>query len=289
MAHLIMYIMSGVISLIYTYFATNKYSVELVLLCSAICVQLFYSIIGYKTIVNDYKILLKHKFIYLKMLIATFILWWLTMYITNFVSPTFFELAFTLTGTLIATYLEYKTAKTRLNLYTLISLIILYGIICHFLYDNFNIYKTCWIFLCLILLGISSVTYSHTSVQMSKKLKLSTFSILATRFWLTIIVLFIYHITNEKIYINHLLTTEFYAHILFLSIIMFIIPLYCYQKALIKLGANKTIILMGTSPILVFIGEYFDNLGSVTNNTLLFTAIAMFIIILVYHFGEKSK
>lgn len=286
MINFLAYMLSSVTAMIYTYFATNNYSVELVLLCAAIFVQIFFSLASWGNIFSSYIVLLENKYIYFKMLVSTFVLWWLTMYITNIVSPTFFEIAFTIITNIIATYLDYKERHKLHSMYLIIALLILLFMSLRFLYDNYSIYQATLITLETIVMGVSSVVYSHTSVEMGRKLKLNTTAILATRFWLTIISLAVYVLVNDKGYHQYTATSSFYFHIILLSILMFIIPLYCYQKALMKLGANKTLIFLGISPVLVFIGEYLNNLGSHTDIYLLYIAIGLFIVTSVYQGKE---
>jgi drug/metabolite transporter (DMT)-like permease len=287
--YLIGYILCGVFSLILTYFASNEYSVPLVLFMSIAFAATFYSVITIKQTRHIYAVLFNNKLIYLKLLCLTSIVWWFTFFLNKTVSPTFLELIFGYTPSFIAVFIEWKNTKHNHYRNILFAFIMVGVLIASFLFNKYPFFQSCLIIIYVFIFGLSFVWFSHVSSTIHKELNLSVSAVLAVRFWLLLIILLIYVLINHPNYVKALSSEDFYGRILYISVFLCIIPIFLYQKAMEKLGANKSLILLSASPIIVYIGEMLYKTGSATDVRLLIAAITMFIITIFYKLMDNKN
>ncbi|MCX8514917.1 MAG: hypothetical protein ORN24_05055 [Burkholderiales bacterium] len=289
MLYLIGYILCGVLSLISTYFASNEYSLSIVMFTTVAITATFYSILTIMQTKYIYATLLKHKTIYFSLLFLTALIWWLTFVINKVVSPTFLELIFGYTAPIIAVFIEWRKRKQILHRNVFLALLVVGGLICNFLLQHYSFLYSCIIILYVITFGTAFFLFSHISSTMNKKFNLSVLAILAVRYWLLLIVLMVYIFANHPDYVRPLTSFVFYGKMIYIAVFLFIIPVYLYQKAIEKLGANKSLIMLSFSPILMFIGEMVYKTYSPTDLRLLIAAIAMFIITVCYKLAESKN
>lgn len=101
--------------------------------------------------------------------------------------------------------------------------------------------------------GTSSFVYFKQSQALIKKVPLSSTQILAVRFYLSIIVIFIF--MPKQDFVKYLtLYNSFY--LILLAFLSLIIPLYFQQKALERISSEQNAIIMSLTPVVTaFIEE----------------------------------
>ncbi|ADD75699.1 DMT family transporter [Pantoea ananatis] len=142
-----------------------------------------------------------------------------------------------------------------------LSIISLQGDNKNYSYSNYEIVAG-------IFLAISCAFFSILSNILSKKLsdrKCIPESIMAHRFYLTIIVTFsyIYDVNTE-----HLSDSGLFPGVLFLAILGVILPLWCLQYAIKHLAPAKVMIFMSISPVFTYVFQLLDPRLSPTYSSL---------------------
>ncbi|MEX6115513.1 hypothetical protein AB6G07_19290, partial [Providencia stuartii] len=110
----------------------------------------------------------------------------------------------------------------------------------------------------IILASIAGSTggiYVFLSAKFRKIAGATTLNILTTRFIILLIVTS--SLAHEQLFI--IVTTDLYSllKLVFLSIIFVVIPIFCLQHAILKLGAERVSILTPLVPVVALTAEYF--------------------------------
>ncbi|EOX2920238.1 EamA family transporter [Providencia stuartii] len=142
----------------------------------------------------------------------------------------------------------------------------------------------------IILASIAGSTggiYVFLSAKFRKIAGATTLNILTTRFIILLIVTS--SLAHEQLFI--IVTTDLYSllKLVFLSIIFVVIPIFCLQHAILKLGAERVSILTPLVPVVALTAEYFLSPWNNFWVPILIGLVSLSLIISYILMNEKSQ
>ncbi|TDR80713.1 hypothetical protein [Paludibacterium purpuratum] len=256
MIHIAIYILLTVFSSIMVFQTAGHLSYELlVLLCTSFAI-VFFHIANKKNIISVYrKLLTSHRRLYFLLMASILVIWMGYFAGAHYITPNFFAFLFMGLGALFSSIATYRTKKSAINI-AIIALIALSIFLFYcYIFSAFPIKAALGIFAFSILLGYCNYLYAHTSQSLAIESGIDASQILAVRFWLMFAVSLAI-VVYEKQYIDLISTPNTIFYTFLLAIATFIAPIYFYQKSILKIGADRTLLLCGLIPFSIFIAEY---------------------------------
>lgn len=281
MIYLLLYVILTSLSCVIIKLFAMAYSGDSLLLLSVFYAIIFFHILNFREIVVVYKILMQKKILYFTLMLSIAIIWGLTFAGSIFISPTFLSFVIMLIGVVFAMVFEYKKSTTKLNLFSLLLVVGLFILFMIHLYGSYNGSSFGLMLIMFILIGGADYVYASSCYAILKDKKLSVTQVLAARFWLLLIVSCGYMAYDVKSMlviknINFMLIGSSFM----VALVSFIIPIFLYQKAIHKVGVNLSMTISGVIPLMTFLFEkYIINDSVYTNSSLLYFAIALFLIV----------
>ena len=191
----------------------------------------------------------QHKSLWLSIMAIILVMWYSTMTGPGMIGASLYRfLYFAWLGMLGFWFLAFKkpTINRQSLLCGLFVVVLLAGLLGDYFWRHaWSMHELIGIALPLVG-GTASFVYFKQSEALTKRTQLTATQVLAIRFYLTIVVLLLLVPTHHSI---ALLTP---MHLLILAVVAvfsLIIPLYCMQKALEKIGSERNAILISLAPI----------------------------------------
>ena len=225
--------------------------------------MLYFHIISIKQVIDLYKQLLRNKTLFIQINLIVAIMWLSTFYGISLEGATFFNIIY-----FVGRSLFIKLTKGNLlsSLIILLFLLIVYKV---------HIHNGIIGFMIALLGGLAGYLYGIISAKMNSSLNLTASQILASRFWLLIIILFL--LIPDKDFIQY---TNLHNVILviFIAFITMIVQLWLSQKAILNIGINKHGYITTLVPFSTFLAQ-----GVILNSwnviMLLFSLIVPFVLL----------
>jgi len=285
MVFMLSYVLNTALSFIFVKIVGNLVPDFLMVFISVTFAIVFFNAINYKSMLGIYSNFFKKNFkLFFFLNLYAFVVWVLSFFIPIFYSPSVFLMTmFAVLAILgnISVYLNNKANKFLIyvNILIIANLIYLFVLYAHELTSFLH-------FILFAIGGIAAGIFGHfyikTSHQIGTDIKLKSTQVLAVRFWMLwicslILVLFYREIGFADV--------TYLPKILFISVITLLLPIYFLQRAIEKIGANKTGIYTGLVPITIVIMEIivFHQLPE-----FIFPAIFHGIIIFSVEFAKKK-
>ena len=233
---------------------------------------IFFHMVNYKSIFKMYAIILANKWLYILTcsLIMTF--WIGSFLVPVYYTPTIQVLSFLSLQSFFGSFFLFKKVPNKYNLFRfLLITIALIGfyIIC---FNNYSLKLFILLLIWTVLNGTTGYIYVVSSWKLSKA-GLSASEILATRFWLLLIVTGVTTLYTQS---YHQITLISLRDTFFLSVISMIIPVYCSQKAINILAPELYGVFAGISPFIT----YLMSIGKI-NSSLQFGYISIVVAIAI--------
>lgn len=235
----------GFVYLDHIYENSSKLIVLFIMLCGAI---FWFNVINIKRLPHIYKTLFQNKLLYIVMSIFLAIDWFCSIYGVAFADP-FVYLSVLFISLALSGYINQLKDRVQISSKQLISLILLVLSITVIIVFYHGRVQMLYGILLAILCGITFYGYSLTSIKLLEKGNMSSSEILATRFW---IVMLIVCVLMPKAEMTHLSINNILSYLL-VGIFTMIIPIYNYQQSLKKIGAIKTSIILCFTPVVTYL------------------------------------
>lgn len=285
MLYLLLYAIITVISYLLIHSSTNQFPQELLITVCTIYTIIFYNIINYKTITAIYGKLLNHKKSYFMLMFSLLIIWASTFIGIHFISPTFFMFVMMGIGAVYGAIFNYIDSKKRIDLiiFVFIALGILFFIAC--IIQHYALKEALLLTLFILIVGGFDYLYAKTSYAISVQLTLSASEILAVRFWLMLIIpmgiIISKNLFEGQHYLEYLRVSNFYWTTSLMTVFSFIIPIYCYQKSILVIGANDTLLYCAGLPCMMYVTEMMLKIKSGTTPTMGYLTLFLLIPIIM--------
>ncbi|WP_116963454.1 hypothetical protein [Fastidiosibacter lacustris] len=229
----------------------NEIPVGLMITLSSLYALVFFHLVSYKTLVSLYKKLWQHKNLYLQVIFIFLLMWLMSFIIPVYYSPALLMFFATAFPSVIGSYMLWRKKKDKSDL---LFTLLLFLIITAFYVTLTNVYswnEFAFLLIGTLIVGVTMYLYSHLSYQMNL-LSFSASEILASRYILLFLIPFIWSATHGEL---TLIDDKVLWLTLALSLISLIIPIYCSQISIAKVGPNIHSIAMGFTPLMAFIFE----------------------------------
>ncbi len=274
-----LYIILTAISVTYIHTLGKHIPDDLIMLFGSFYALILFNLVNIKNIGVTYKKVFSVKKLFINLLFTFLVTWVLTIIIPIYFTPALLVFFFMAWPACIGSYFQYKATHTKINLtrFILIGLSILIFYIClGFIYSTL---QYMYLIIALTTVGVAGYCYNRVSFKMNKH-NFSAVEILSLRFWLLFLIPLVSSIMNKHIY---LINGSILLDTLALSFISMIIPVYCSQISVQRIGPNVHSMLIGITPFAAFLIEIIF-LPKTNNNVLdgLFSAILASIIIFSY-------
>ncbi len=201
---------------------------SLLIFLSTLYAIIFFHAVNYRSIRHTYSKLLDCKKLYLLTCITILIVWVGSFLIPVYYTPTIQVLSFICLSGVFGSFFMYCKDKTTVNLlrFTLITLVMLFFYaIC---YSRYTLHSFIYLLFWTFITGASGYIYAVKSWQLNNA-GLSSSQILATRFWLLLLVSAIAMFYQHS---YHEINWHSISNTLAVSITSLIIPVYCSQKSI---------------------------------------------------------
>jgi hypothetical protein len=291
MINFIAYIVCVIGNLLWLHKLGENYPTSLLLSLSTLYAIIFFNLLNIRTLPKIYQTMLQQKSLFGLFMFCTMIIWIYTFIGCIFMSPSFIVWIIMTTPVVFSSIDNYCKSKQKVFIVQFIAFLALVIILIVNLGFSYSGYKLLGLIFFIISLGFFTYLYNYSAHQIAIKNKFSATETLTVRFWLVFLVSMAFMLYKHE-YIaleTNLLKTS--GELLILSLGSFIIPLYFYQKALMKLGVNTTIALGGIIPAITFITEclFLKNLN-INSNFLGFISILSFaVVIFNFYLLKKYK
>ncbi len=218
------------------------------LIITASIATIFFNIINIGKLKATYLACLQEKKLCLAIMFTILVMWSVSMIGPGLIGASFFLFIYFsclgMLGFLSLSIIDWK--KNHSRIYFFFSLLILVAVS---LWDFFNSSsgKSAMIGVALSLIGgTSSFVYFKQSQLLIKRVSMSATQILAIRFYLTILIMFV--ILPKGSFATYFNVTNI-LQLVVLAIASIIAPLYFMQKALEKISTERHSIILSLSPI----------------------------------------
>lgn len=242
----------------------------------------WFNIINLPSLFKIYKTCLDNLLLFILMSGLLMIDWFCSMYGVHYADP-FIYLSSLFIAVALVGYLQLFFSKRKNKFMPVLSIFILVAA----LFLMIILYRgrsTLLLGIGLAMIcGFSFYGYAITSVKLLQAGSLSSSEVLATRFWLVLIVVAI-------IMPKHNLLYTIQQNILKLgitSLITMIIPIFYYQQALKKIGAVRTSIAISCTPIVAYAVFAIYNKVFIINNFII--SVVIVVAMLVEHLKIFTK
>ena len=247
----LLYIVLTAISVTYIHDLGQHIPDDLLLLLGSFYAVVFFNVVNIKAIGATYKKILYTKLLFATLLVTFLIAWVFTIIIPTYFTPGILVFFFMAWPACIGSYFQYKHTKLKMNLvrFILIGLLILIFYACLSMVYKSSQYL--FLVVSLTVTGFAGFWYSRVSYQMNQH-NFSAVEILSIRFWLLFIIPLIITIWDKHIF---LINGQILLYTFALSFVSMIIPVYCSQISIQKIGPNVHSMLIGMTPFTAFLVE----------------------------------
>ncbi len=272
----ILYIVLTAISVVYINKLGQFIPDDLLMLLGSFYAIIFFHAINIKNIPNTYKKALAIKPLLFLLLFTFLIAWVFTIIIPIYYTPALLVFFFMAWPACLGSYFQYQHTKSKMDLIRSILIALLIGGFYICLGFIYKMPQYLYLLISLTVVGFAGFWYLRLSFKMNQ-LNFNATEILSIRFWLLFLIPLIITIYNGHI---HLITSHILIDTFILSFISMIIPVYCSQISIQKIGPNIHSMLVGLTPFVAFLFESVLVSRGISNTLNGWFSSALFIIIL---------
>lgn len=247
------YILLNGLSVLVIHRVGNHIPIDIMIMLSSLYALIFFHLLNIGGLKILYKKLYDSKKLYLTMLFIFLVMWLVCFIIPIHYTPAILMFYATAWPALFGSYEKYKKNNNQISKYTAICIATTMIVFYIFLSHVYHEMKYIILIFGTLLAGISMFLYSKFSFKMNNA-GFSPSQILASRFVLLFLFPFAYSLYSGHIFkINY----EIAIQALVVSIASLILPIYCSQISIKRVGPINHSIAMGITPFVAFIFEYF--------------------------------
>ncbi|MFL9989432.1 hypothetical protein [Paraburkholderia sediminicola] len=255
MKYLFIYVAVTIGSLLFVRDASATIRPEFLLLLSCLLATLGFHALNFGKMIDVYRELLGQARWYLALMVCNVFIWVAAFWGDAYLSPFFVTFAIFGGGSACTAFAELRKS---FSVVALVERAPLFVVMAAFLVFNATAgggFVTVTLKLAaIVVLSAASFLYAATSVKFSKR-GLTSSQILAARFWLLIALLLPVVVLG-----GHGASLSAISHawpaIVVTSVATFLIPTFCYQNAVIRLGARATLSICCLIPGLTLIAQH---------------------------------
>lgn len=246
-----LYVLIASFSYIFMEYTVTTWSPVLSLIFSIFLATLYFHITNIHHIKATYTQAIKDKWNWLWVNLTVMVMWGAAFHSVFYIGPFGYLFLFYSTAAVFGFFFQVKNEKTIRfpRIISMIIIIFLIVIYIGFIEKHTNHYYLLGNFLA-ILSGTMSYAYSKTSFSFSKNTSLSATQILAIRFY-ALLIFSILLCWIEPFSVN--LSLHILWHMALLAALSFILPLYFFQKAVLKVGPEAQSIFIAFSPAVTYL------------------------------------
>lgn len=244
---------------------------------------IYFNIINIKKLRPIYSIVIKKKSLYLWLSVSVVFMWLGSFLTPIYFLPSIFLFTFmsiiSISGVFAAYSINPKIIYLAKFIFLLLNLILFYIVSAHY-YHGLNLTI---LIAATLATGLSGYAYIKLSSMFGSYF--NTSQVLAVRFWL------LWLVTLICVTINHeftFLSAKVLLEALIVAMVTLIIPIYCSQKSINKIGPDQTSIWIGFTPCLTFIFEKIF-INNNLNYTSYFGVNLALILLLFYFLGKRTS
>lgn len=214
----------------------------------SICAIVVFNLLNYKRLIKTYLICWQHWYLFLIMSIALAIDWY-TMVTSAQKSDPFVAMSALFIALSLVGFVKEFITKQRYSYLISCGLLIVAILVLLVAYQVPIGKSTSSGLIYGAIAGIAFYVYVYSSARLAIKANLQTIEILATRFW----ILLIFSLSLVKFDALLALQSNNLVRLVLVSFGALIIPIYCNQKSIEKLGANATAIFISLVPPVTYV------------------------------------
>lgn len=261
----------------------SKIPVMLTIFLATLAAIIFFHLVNAKNIINTYRKITSLKKIYFITSLSVLVMWTGSFITPVYYSPTLQVFTIMAIASFYGSFFLLLKSNNIINFvrFSFVAGILAVFYILYFL--NHSLTHSLGMFIITAMTG----TFGYVYLVYSSKLSQTGFSaseILAVRFWLLLLVsLFFVLKDHQYVYIN----LKTISDTLLVGVTSLIVPIYCAQKSIEKIGPELHGILIGLSPFATFM---FEKLAMKNEyNTYGYLSIALFSAIALPYFAKMIK
>jgi hypothetical protein len=213
----------------------------IVLLISSTLASIYFHLINYKNSFTLYKKFFNRKLSFIALNFIVALMWFATYYSIYFSSAAIFVFEFFMVGGFLS-----MVSHQRLIISQKIMILFFSGLI----FAPLFIYKTQYVGVCLgIIAGGCGFLYNIWSDRIASFLNINASQILASRFWLLILV------STALLPNNFSTQLSFYtlSTTIFITVVSFILQIWLNQKSVLTIGGKESSYIASFAPALTFL------------------------------------
>ncbi|MDF7675395.1 hypothetical protein PT286_01400 [Neisseriaceae bacterium ESL0693] len=288
-SYTIAYIVLNGLSVLIIHGVGQQIPIDTMIMLSSLYALIFFHLLNIGGLKTLYQQLYHHKKLYLIMISVFLVMWLVCFIIPVYYTPAILMFYATAWPALFGSYKKYRVDKGRLNKYTAVCIALTMMLFYVFLGHVYHGTRYMWLIGGTLLAGISMFLYSTYSFRMNNA-GFSPSQILASRFVLLFLFALGWSVYSRNIF--HI-NAEVAAQALVVSIASLILPIYCSQISIKRVGPLNHSIAMGVTPFVAFMFEYgyLGKNGAVSFDGI-FSVILMLIILAmptIYLFKSKAS
>jgi len=254
MIYLVFYILITVFSVMFIHDLGQRWPVSLTLMLSTFYATIFFNLINLRRLRKTYIAMLKQKRLYGLLMVSILVIWAGSFSGAAFISPTFSLFVVFGIGAAFGSFFAYWENRTKLNLFRLALIVSVVVIFYTSLVEHYSTLQLISIIVLTLVVGAFDYIYGYASYKISQH-NLDATQILAARFWLMLLAISLICWQNKSLEVLKEHYSEILVESLLLSIAAFIVPVYLYQKSVLKIGPNLAMVLCGFIPLLSYLAE----------------------------------
>lgn len=251
-AYTLIYILLNGLSVLIIHLVGKNIPIDMMITLSSLYALVFFHAVNIKGLKTLYRKVYKNLKLYL-ITISVFLVMWLVCFIIPvYYTPAILMFYATSWPSFFGAWKKYKKSGNFVDKYMAIFIACVITVFYFFLSKIYHGAEYLILVIGTIIAGISMFMYSNLSFDMNNA-GFSPSEILAVRFILLFILPLLWSINSGSIY---QVDFEIIGFSLIVSVSSLIIPIYCSQMSILKVGPINHSIAMGITPFVAFIFEY---------------------------------
>lgn len=219
------------------------------LFCTTLLGIIYFNVVNISKLREIYCACFQEKYLWILISLCVSGNWITTFYALSQINPFVFLFTYFSSSAIVGAFFQYLKTKQHASMMIAILLLLMLFIFFEFHHVGYSF---------SLVAGISSAIasaffgygYRRTSVTFSQKTKLSATGVLAVRFYLLLLIAFILSLMQKQFGVINL---HVGVQFIVLSVVTFLIPLYCMQRSVLLIGAEYFSILTSLCPAITAI------------------------------------
>lgn len=277
----VLYVILNAASVVAIHLIGNEMPIDLMIFLSSLYAAIFFHLINLKKIKSTYIKVCDNINLYIYTIVVFLVMWIVCFLIPIYYTPAILMFYATSIPTLLGVIsLLKRKSKRKKEILVVILLAFIMVSFMLVLSKEYRGLKYLFLIIGAITAGVTMYVYSILSYKMNR-VGFSPSEILAIRFILLVLIPMSWCFYSGSIYE---ISVDIILNTLIISFLSLIIPIYCSQMSILKVGPDYHSVAMGVTPFLAFIFEslFLNNKTSILVDGI-FSGILFLIVAMVFY------